>query len=466
MFIKKYIVSIKNNRFYTTFQSLGIPKHTITNLKTCFGIDQPTLSQAQFIPPIIAGKDVILRDTTGTGKSFGIALALTSEHHRRQPSLYITPNQELAHQINYWLQQLNNNDKNPSNIIVDTPAHLLEQFNHCGPTSFSLKDIQCIVIDEVDQALRLPKRHAPLKQQKMRQLHPKPTQLLLNAILSHHQQQSKNKGILKPQIIVSSATLNRPLRYWLQQEGWVKDPIFIDITRGHQIPSSSSIENATNTTTISSLPVNHYCLLLDEDSIRNIKSPSLINEKEGEELESSNNNNNNNDQKSLNFDDTDDRMIDSISILHQVEQPWMKNSILFVDNSISIKNIQQQLASYNIIAKDIREAVTDRRHYHHSSKEKENESERKNTFWIATEFTARGIDLPNISHVFILGNPSSIASYLHMAGRTGRLGQHHHRNGCGGKVISLIRDHGKSEAKMLNMYKLMNINVKPLEHVE
>lgn len=39
---------------------------------------------------------------------------------------------------------------------------------------------------------------------------------------------------------------------------------------------------------------------------------------------------------------------------------------------------------------------------------------------IATELAARGLDLPEVSHVYNFEWPPSITSYIHRAGRTGR----------------------------------------------
>ncbi|KAI8333862.1 P-loop containing nucleoside triphosphate hydrolase protein [Chlamydoabsidia padenii] len=331
-----------------------------------------------------------------------MTLALASQPSLR--SLYITPNQELASQVNRWIQQL---APDTSCLKADTSARLLEEVS-------SLGTIDRIVLDEADQALRLPKRYASLRQQQQRQTHPKPAQLLLSHLMHHHQH--------KPQLIVSSATLNRPLRHWLTLQGWMNpDPVFIDITKGNQVPVS---------------PAQHYCLMVSDDSIRNMTPVSEdITTKTPPPMTS--------------FDDQDDRMLESIAILHDLESTVLKNSVLFVDSSTSTATIQSRLASYNIHARDIRDA---------------HQPQPLPTLWIATEFTARGIDLDSISHVFILGKPPSIASYLHMAGRTGRLGPDGYLRP--GKIISLVRDHGRSETKMVNMYKLMNISVKPLEHVE
>lgn len=329
-----------------------------------------------------------------------MALALASTDPQSR-SLYITPNQELASQVNQWIQSLSPHHS----VIVDTAARLLD-----APLS---QTIDRIVLDEADQALRLPKRYATVRQQQQRQQHPKPAQLLLADLMPRFDK--------KPQLIASSATLNRPLRHWMTQQGWLDDPVFIDITQGTHQPS-----------------VQHHCLMVSDDAIRNITplKPTITSSSSS--------------PPTTTFDDQDDRMLESVAILHDLEKV-SKDSVLFVDSSVSTAAIQSRMASFNIRAKDIRDALS-------------TTTTTLPTLWIATEFSARGIDLASVSHVFILGKPGSIASYLHMAGRTGRLG----RDGKvrPGKVISLVRDHGRSETKMVNMYNLMNINVASLEHVD
>lgn len=52
-------------------------------------------------------------------------------------------------------------------------------------------------------------------------------------------------------------------------------------------------------------------------------------------------------------------------------------------------------------------------------------------FLVATDVAARGIDIPQISHVFLYEPPEDHESYIHRAGRTGRAG-------AAGTVISLV----------------------------
>jgi ATP-dependent RNA helicase DeaD len=50
---------------------------------------------------------------------------------------------------------------------------------------------------------------------------------------------------------------------------------------------------------------------------------------------------------------------------------------------------------------------------------------------VATDVAARGIDIEELSHVFIYSTPDSPEAYIHRAGRTGRIGR-------GGVVVSLV----------------------------
>ena len=46
----------------------------------------------------------------------------------------------------------------------------------------------------------------------------------------------------------------------------------------------------------------------------------------------------------------------------------------------------------------------------------------KASFLIATPQAARGLDMPAVSHVYNLDVPEDAVSYLHRAGRSGRIG--------------------------------------------
>lgn len=69
-------------------------------------------------------------------------------------------------------------------------------------------------------------------------------------------------------------------------------------------------------------------------------------------------------------------------------------------------------------------------------------------FLVATDVAARGIDLPELSHVFIYEPPDNPEDYIHRAGRTGRAG-------AGGTAISLVDVLEESSLKRIrHQYKI------------
>ena len=63
---------------------------------------------------------------------------------------------------------------------------------------------------------------------------------------------------------------------------------------------------------------------------------------------------------------------------------------------------------------------------------------------VATDVAARGIDIEDLSHVFIYSTPQSPEVYIHRAGRTGRIGK-------SGQVVSLV-----SAADLVSFNRLVN----------
>ena len=51
------------------FRELGIDEKTLSQVENVFPhVKRPTLSQAEYIPAILQGQDVVVHDETGTGK--------------------------------------------------------------------------------------------------------------------------------------------------------------------------------------------------------------------------------------------------------------------------------------------------------------------------------------------------------------------------------------------------------------
>ena len=90
------------------FSELDIPQ-PIQQAVERMGFTEMTEVQQKAIPPMMAGRDVIAKAPTGTGKTcaFGIPLILGLEQDKRYPqAVVLAPTRELAQQITEDLQDL------------------------------------------------------------------------------------------------------------------------------------------------------------------------------------------------------------------------------------------------------------------------------------------------------------------------------------------------------------------------
>ena len=156
------------------FARLGVPTNLVDVLAT-FDIDTPTPIQAATLPDSLAGRDVLGRGRTGSGKTFAFALPvvarLAAERRRPAPgrprALVLAPTRELAAQIADSLRPLAEADRlslltifggvnqNPQvralrdgvDILVATPGRLLDLRDQ---GHLALSDVMVTVIDEAD----------------------------------------------------------------------------------------------------------------------------------------------------------------------------------------------------------------------------------------------------------------------------------------------------------------------------
>lgn len=140
------------------------------------GYEQPSPIQAQSIPPLLAGQDVIGLAQTGTGKTAAFALPLLSrvDCSRRFPQiLVLTPTRELAIQVAEAMQsyakylpgfhvlpiyggqsmglQLKQLARG-TQVIVGTPGRIQD---HLRRRTLQLDQLQAVVLDEADEMLRM-----------------------------------------------------------------------------------------------------------------------------------------------------------------------------------------------------------------------------------------------------------------------------------------------------------------------
>lgn len=157
------------------FRPLGLSEGLLTAVESS-GYTTPTPIQAQTIPLLLEGRDVLGQAQTGTGKTAAFALPLLDRidlFKKQTQVLVLTPTRELAIQVaeafekyaggmrglrvvpiyggqDYQVQfrQLDRG----VHVVVGTPGRVMD---HMRRGSLKLDDLQCLVLDEADEMLRM-----------------------------------------------------------------------------------------------------------------------------------------------------------------------------------------------------------------------------------------------------------------------------------------------------------------------
>lgn len=159
----------------TAFSSLHLKAPLLKNLAS-LGYTGMTPVQAHSLPPILAGKDVVAKAKTGSGKTaaFGIGLLSRLEVSSfRVQALVLCPTRELADQVGKELRRLARFTDNikvlticggvpfgpqlgslehGAHVVVGTPGRLLD---HLRRGSLNLSALQVLVLDEADRMLEM-----------------------------------------------------------------------------------------------------------------------------------------------------------------------------------------------------------------------------------------------------------------------------------------------------------------------
>ncbi len=158
------------------FSSLGLSA-PILDAVAEQGYDTPTPIQAQAIPAVLDGKDVMAAAQTGTGKTAGFTLPILEQLSKGKQAqanqvrtLIITPTRELAAQIGESVLTYGKNLSlrstvvfggvkiNPQmmalrkgvDVLVATPGRLLDLYSQ---NAVSFKQLEVLVLDEADRML-------------------------------------------------------------------------------------------------------------------------------------------------------------------------------------------------------------------------------------------------------------------------------------------------------------------------
>src|SRR5690554_990177 len=189
-----------------SFSTLGLSTPILDALKEQ-GYTNPTPIQAQAIPAIMAGKDVMAAAQTGTGKTAGFTLPILERLATGKPAganqaraLILTPTRELAAQVAESVATYSKGMKlsstvvfggvkiNPQmmklrrgvDILVATPGRLMDLYNQ---NAVKFSNLEVLVLDEADRMLDMGFIHDIKKILKI--LPPKRQNLLFSATFSN-----------------------------------------------------------------------------------------------------------------------------------------------------------------------------------------------------------------------------------------------------------------------------------------
>jgi ATP-dependent RNA helicase DeaD len=157
-----------------SFSTLHIEPSFLLSLEA-MNILSPTPIQAEAIPLILAGKDVIAQSQTGTGKTLAYLLPTLQKINsglKQLQVMVLVPTRELGMQIMHEIEKLTEHSgilaqpliggasvsrqieklRQHPQIVVGTPGRILELIK---VKKLSMHHVQSIVVDEVDQVFDL-----------------------------------------------------------------------------------------------------------------------------------------------------------------------------------------------------------------------------------------------------------------------------------------------------------------------
>ncbi|RDX50433.1 P-loop containing nucleoside triphosphate hydrolase protein [Lentinus brumalis] len=497
-----------------SFERLRLQPSVLAALRLAFpSIKHPTPIQHRFIDAVLKGKDILLKDKTGTGKSFALALALLSKD-RGTPykagdgaqtlpitSLLLVPHRDLAYQFYHWIERIHHHmtkreplpslaqvlvrdsaatleehlapiHKTPPHILIGTPQMVLD-IVQADPTALPLDRLSTVVVDEVDYLIEtvpnLPDKFLMMKIERQINRHPGPTRLLLNHIYSASNarrkpyQMSQMQGLKgedhrrddsqqKPQLIMMSATLRNHLkRFLLADSGWfTRDPgMFVRITGDASVHYPKDLKNSSAedhaTFALGGHGIQHHVLVVsDTGSIANIegaaKGPQRKPEEESKPSPGSSSAPAEQPSHSVSPDveEIDEpspfnaHAMEAIAASFALDVPSVALLVLPADAPVQRAVYDLRLLGVNAHPLDV---VKDEKGKTHLMRRDFDATAENPTLLVSTLASTRGLDLPELSHVFILGvlDDGAVDSYMHVAGRVGRFGR-------GGKVISVVAD--------------------------
>jgi ATP-dependent RNA helicase DeaD len=327
---------------------------------TALGYEAPTPIQAQTVPLLLAGRDVIAQAQTGTGKTaaFGIPIVERVDPAVRSPqALVLAPTRELAVQVAQAIHGLGRHRgisvlpvyggqpidrqlralRHGVQVIVGTPGRILD---HLRRDTVSLAGIRFLVLDEADRMLDMGFIED------------------VEYILSHLPAER--------QTALFSATLPAPVAALGRK--YMREPMRVQIEK--------------ETVTVPQVRQTAY-----EVSARSKE--------------------------------------DALARILDVENPT--SAIIFCRTKREVDELAESLRARGYLAEPIHGDLSQRERDAAMGRFRQGQVE----LLVATDVAARGLDIPEVTHVINYDIPVDPESYVHRIGRTGRAGR-------AGEAVTLV----------------------------
>ncbi|MCF8469604.1 MAG: DEAD/DEAH box helicase [Parvibaculum sp.] len=336
------------------FEDLGLAPEILKAVAET-GYTEPTPIQAEAIPHVLAGRDVLGIAQTGTGKTAGFTLPMIDKLSRgraraRMPrSLILEPTRELAAQVAENFETYGKYNKlsmalliggvsfgdqekkldRGVDVLIATPGRLLD---HCGRGKVLLTGVQILVIDEADRMLDM-------------------------GFIPDIEEICKKLPFTR-QTLFFSATM--PPEIQRLTDTFLHNPARIEVARAAS--SGAGIKQVLVKTT--------------RDNKRDL-------------------------------------------LQKIIEDDKVKNAIVFCNRKRDVASLERVLTKNGLSAGAIHGDLDQ------STRTKTLDGFRKGTIRIlvASDVAARGLDIPDVSHVFNYDVPSHAEDYVHRMGRTGSAGK-------------------------------------------
>lgn len=221
------------------FADLGLPDTLLTAIQE-LGYETPSPIQAQSIPLLLEGKDVVGQAQTGTGKTAAFALPTLSRidaSKRHVQALVLTPTRELAQQVAEACERYARGVKGMSvlavyggaayrpqiralergtQIVVGTPGRIMD---YLRKGHLKLENLKTLVLDEADEMLKMGfqedvewiLKHTPASRQTALFSATMPREI--RAIINNYQRDPQTVQITGKKVTVDSVKQS----YWMVQ---------------------------------------------------------------------------------------------------------------------------------------------------------------------------------------------------------------------------------------------------------